>query len=102
MMGKRAKQGIQWPLPPAGKARERAVNKGGDLFFDKGCWKCHKLGDEMLPGQMDTQRTGPDLKGIGARLKMDQRPCYGDQRFPLRCAAQHGTAAERRQPLLKT
>lgn len=50
-------------------AERRAA--GETLFFDNGCWRCHALGDEALPGTQDFLNLGPDLETLRGRRSLE-------------------------------
>lgn len=65
-------QRIRWPYPAPGPYRKVYAEQGRQIFFSKGCWQCHRLGNTLLPGEVNLVAIGPDLGDAGDRLTADE------------------------------
>ncbi|MGH7144240.1 MAG: c-type cytochrome [Planctomycetota bacterium] len=63
---------IMWPLPPPGPDRTEMDLRGRQVFMQKKCWECHKLGADPLPGPLNVLSQGPDLDVVGRQLSIDR------------------------------
>ncbi|HTL53094.1 MAG TPA: cytochrome c [Planctomycetota bacterium] len=69
---RRSARKIQWPVPSDPQEHNDYLATGRQLYFDKGCWNCHKLGNADLPGPLNLLAHGPDLGNVGNRLSGEE------------------------------
>lgn len=48
------------------------AGRGESAFYAYGCWRCHSMGNDEVPGMRDELNLGPDLEDVGHRLSGHQ------------------------------